>query len=242
MQATQATAAAAAALTAQDVRVTLGRRAVLSGASLAVAPGEVVGLIGPNGAGKSTLMRAVAGLQPMQGGAVTLGGALVEPKWGLARRARMGLGFIPQGSSTLRGLSVWENLKAVPGLSDAEAEAALSEVGLTDRADALAETLSGGERRRLEIGRALRLPGLVALLCDEPFAALDPPGVQAVSDLLRAAARRAVAVLVTDHQVRALLDLCGRLVALIDGHIHPIPDPRSPDASPWLARYLHTLP
>jgi lipopolysaccharide export system ATP-binding protein len=230
----------AVALTIHDARVTLGRRAVLSGASLEVRRGELVGLIGPNGAGKSTLMRAVAGLQRLDGGTIALGGAPLPARAGLAQRARLGLGFIPQGSSALRGLTVWENLKAVPDLSDADALAALAEVGLTARASALAETLSGGERRRLEVGRALRLPRLAALLCDEPFAALDPPGVQAVCDLLRAAARRAVGVLVTDHQVHALLGLCDRVVALLDGCIHPVP--QGPGASPWLARYLGTTP
>jgi lipopolysaccharide export system ATP-binding protein len=229
------------ALEVREARVILGRRAVLSGVSLGVGRGEVVGLIGPNGAGKSTLLRAVVGLQPLGGGEVALGGVVLAGGQGLAQRARMGLGFVPQGSCTLRGLTVWENLKAVPGLSDARAQQALEAIGLKDRAQALGQTLSGGERRRLEVGRALMLPGLVALLCDEPFAALDPLGVQAVAALLRQAARVGVGVLVTDHHVEALLALCDRVVVLVDGRAREVCEGEGEGGGlkgGWLARYL----
>lgn len=224
-------------LEAREVRAAIGRRTVLSGVSLGVTDGEIVGLIGPNGAGKSTLMKALVGLQALSGGEVVLDGQVLG-KEGLSERARRGLGYIPQGSCTLRGLSVWENLKAVPGASAEACEQMLDAVGLQALAGALGGTLSGGERRRLEIGRALLMRGLKVLLCDEPFAALDPSGVRAVAGLLRRAAQAGIGVLVTDHHIGALLGVCERVAVLVDGRVERCEASAVMQEGTWIKAYL----
>lgn len=197
-----------------------GRR-VLGGVSLDVCAGRCVGLVGPNGAGKTTLMTVLAGLVRPRSGAVWLCGRALGPREGLAQRARLGLGYLPQGPSVFARLTVWENLRAVPGATVARCESMLSRVGLVALREQPARLLSGGERRRLELGRLLLLEGLRVLLCDEPFAGLDPLGVEAVGGLLRevAAGPQGCGVLVTDHGVETLFGLCDEVAVLLDGRV-----------------------
>lgn len=214
-------------LEARAVAVRLGGRSVVRGVDLAVCAGEVLGLFGPSGAGKSTLMRALAGEEPLAAGAVSLGGVDVTamPLW---ERARRGLGYVPQTPSVLFDLSARDNLRvfaSVVGRTPADRKAAedrahtlAGRLGLAGRLEVLASQLSGGERRRLELARALVAAPRV-LLCDEPFAAIDPRGTEAVGRALRACADAGSAVLLSDHHVAAALPLCDRAALLLEGEL-----------------------
>ncbi len=209
-------------LTGRGLARRFGRRPVLAGLDLHIRPGEVVGLLGPNGAGKTTTFRLLAGLLRPHGGQVWLDGVDVT-RWPLWRRARGGLGYLPQQASIFRRLSVRANVEvglARRGLSRgarrAEADALLAQWGLAALADARGDRLSGGERRRVEIVRALAAQPRI-LLVDEPFAGLDPLAVGAVTAQLRALAGAGVGVLLTDHQVRQALEACDRVYILAGG-------------------------
>jgi lipopolysaccharide export system ATP-binding protein len=216
------------ALACEGLTVERGGRPLLRGVSLEVGPGEVLGVFGPSGAGKSTLFGALAGEIAIDAGRVRLGGVDVtrEPLW---RRARRGLGFLPQGPSVLFDLTVAENLAvfgAVTRGSAFDAARSAEDLGLADRWGVRASALSGGERRRLELARALSARPRV-LLCDEPFAAIDPHGAARVADRIRRLARdEGVAVLVADHHVAEALDLCDRAALLLGGELALT---RSPD-------------
>ncbi len=199
-----------------------GRRVVVHDLSLAVAPGEIVGLLGPNGAGKTTTFRMIAGLLRPHRGEVRLDGRDVSrrPLW---RRARAGLGYLPQQGSIFRRLTVAENVAAGMGHRPrgerrAAVEALLERFGLGALAAARGETLSGGERRRVELVRALAAEPRV-LLVDEPFAGLDPLAVAAVAEHLRYLAAGGLGVLLTDHDVRQALEVCARVYILADGQV-----------------------
>ena len=201
-----------------------GRRDLLRGLDLRVARGERLAVLGPNGAGKTTLFDALSGRLRVRGGTVALGRQEVT-RLPLHRRALLGLGYVPQEASAFADLSVRDNLVAAlaspagrrsPRRAGAVAEA-LERWGLEELADRQAAALSGGERRRLEVARALLVQPSVLLL-DEPFAGLDPVG--------RTALRRglsilpaAVALMVTDHAADDVLALCHRVVLLIDGAV-----------------------
>jgi lipopolysaccharide export system ATP-binding protein len=198
------------------------RRAVVHDLSLRVAPGEVVGLIGPNGAGKTTTFRMLAGLLRPHRGSVSLDGRDVTG-WPLWRLARRGLGYLPQGPTVFRRLSVAANVEV--GLRPRrlgaaerrhERDALLARFGLDALRDARGETLSGGERRRVEVVRALAA-GPRILLVDEPFAGLDPRSAAGVADALRDLGREGVGVLLTDHDVRQTLEACDRVYILNAG-------------------------
>lgn len=206
-----------AALTLRDVHVHRGGRAIVRGVSLQVEAGSVVGLLGPSGAGKSTLFRMLAGT--LEGsGSVELNGTSLDglPLW---RRARAGLGVMPQEPSVLFDLTVRENLAAFDDSLGAEArEARAKEVDLDARLGVRARDLSAGERRRLELLRATTHAPRV-LLCDEPFAGVDPKGAARLSALLRARADAGTAIVLADHHVEEALAICDRALLLLDGSV-----------------------
>src|SRR5215831_6380617 len=220
-------------LRAEGLVKTYRRRRVVDGVRLEVAPGEIVGLLGPNGAGKTTTFNMVVGLVPAEAGRVWLGGAELT---GLPihRRARAGLGYLPQEPSIFRRLTVRQNFLAVlelnPSLGRAaredRAQALLEEVRLTTVADQLGEQLSGGERRRSEIARSL-IPAPRFMLFDEPFAGVDPINV---GDLQRQIARlkeRGLGVLITDHNVQDTLRIVDRAYLIAQGQVIEEGTPRA---------------
>ena len=187
--------------------------------SLLAEPGEVVGILGPSGAGKSTLFKTLAGEVMADHGEVNFGDTNVT-RWPLWRRARCGMGYIPQSSSVLWRLTVRQNLKAfhkiVHGMPGDPAGMA-QDVGLQGRLDTNAGDLSAGERRCLEFARAV-VGRPKILICDEPFAGIDPLGAAHLGELLRTyAATEQTAVLIADHHVTAALKICSRAFLLLDG-------------------------
>ena len=196
-----------------------GRR-VLNDLSLSLERGEIVGLLGPNGAGKSTAIGLMAGQIPLKCGEVHLGETRLN---GLAlwERVRLGLGYLPQQSAVIRNCSVRENLLVaakVSGMSMADVDVQLDQAGLAAVADSRAGTLSGGERRRLEIARCMVTSPHV-LLMDEPFAGIDPVGIEGLQATVRSLAKSGLAVLITDHAVAATLRVCDRAIILDNGSV-----------------------
>jgi lipopolysaccharide export system ATP-binding protein len=199
-----------------------GRREVLKSLELTVGPGEVVGLLGPNGAGKTTAFRILMGFLGADGGEVRFLGADLSPL-PVHERARKGLGYLPQSASVLGGLSVADNVKVVleeRGFNDPQerTEKCLVRAGLSHLAGQRADTLSGGERRRLEIARLLALEPRVVLL-DEPFAGVDPLAAEDLRVRIRAMRDDGVGVLLTDHNVPETMRVCDRLHILVDGRV-----------------------
>jgi len=226
------------ALEAQGLVKAYKKRRVVDGVSFTVRPGEVVGLLGPNGAGKTTSFSMVVGLVQPDAGSVTLAGHELS---GLPmhRRARLGLGYLPQEASIFRKLTVRENLLAVleldASLSKAErlarADATIAEFGLGKVADSRGETLSGGERRRAEIARSL-LPRPRFMLFDEPFAGVDPINVAELQKEIAQLKHRGLGVLITDHNVHDTLRICDRAYILAAGQILEEGTPDAIAASP----------
>ena len=199
-------------------------RTVVRGVSLDVASGEVVGLLGPNGAGKTTTFYLVVGLTAPDSGRVTLDGEDVTTV-PMYVRARKGIGYLPQEPSIFRGLTVEQNLLAILETLDLNGAARrarvgelLAELSLTPLAKARAHTLSGGERRRVEITRALVLSPLFILL-DEPFAGIDPIAVTDIQAIIFHLKARGIGVLITDHNVRETLRITDRAYIVHDGAI-----------------------
>ena len=199
-------------------------RTVVRGVSLDVASGEVVGLLGPNGAGKTTTFYLVVGLTAPDSGRVTLDGEDVTTV-PMYVRARKGIGYLPQEPSIFRGLTVEQNLLAILETLDLNGAARrarvgelLAELSLTPLAKAQAHTLSGGERRRVEITRALVLSPLFILL-DEPFAGIDPIAVADIQAIIVHLKARGIGVLITDHNVRETLRITDRAYIVHDGAI-----------------------
>ncbi len=208
------------ALLVQGLHRRFGKTVALHDLSLRVAHGEIVGLLGPNGAGKTTAFQIIAGQLMPHHGIVSLEGKPLRqlPLW---RRARLGLGYCPQGTSLVPGLSVMQNIMlGLSQLSTSErrtsAEKLLGGFGILDLAKRQAGVLSGGERRRVELVRAFASKPAV-LLVDEPFAGLDPLAVESVSELLQIMARGGAGILFTDHDVRQSLALCHRVYILKNG-------------------------
>jgi len=232
------------ALRAVGIVVDLGGAAVLRDVTIDAAPGEVLGIFGPSGAGKSTLFRALAGEQPLRSGRVFLEGHDVTrlPLWA---RARRGLGYLPQTPSVLWDLTVAENLAVfqsiAPTPSGPTPEALAAELGLEGRLDVRAGSLSGGERRRLELARALSASPR-ALLCDEPFAAIDPLGASRVAARLRAFAAAGAAVIIADHHVAEALRLCHRAALLLEGEVAFVAEPAAFAADPLVRKHYVVLP
>ena len=244
-------APAPAAIESRGIRVARGDKMILRGVSMSAAPGEVLGVLGPSGAGKSTLFRALVGEVPIEDGKVFLRGTEVtrEPLW---ERARAGVAYVPQTPSVLWDLSVRENLRVYhrivhgggwPRRKRAGEDAAIDElaekVALTDRMEVRAGELSGGERRRLELARALTRPPKV-LVCDEPFAGVVPQQASRLGDMLRDLARdEHVAVLLSDHHVAEALRVCTRAVLLLDGQVAMEGTPEEFEEHPLVVgRYL----
>ena len=212
-------------LACQDLIKTYGMRRVVDEVTVRVGSGEVVGLLGPNGAGKTTTFRMIVGLIQPDHGTVLLDDRDLT---GLAmhRRARSGIGYLPQEPSIFRGLTVEENvlaiLEQVPRMGRRErrerARVLLDEFGLTERRRNLGHSLSGGERRRAEIARALA-PDPRFLLLDEPFAAIDPIAVSELQRIVGSLRDRGLGVLVTDHSVRETLRVTDRAYIIEEGQI-----------------------
>jgi lipopolysaccharide export system ATP-binding protein len=200
------------------------RRAVLHDVSLDVHRGEVVGLLGPNGAGKTTCFYSVMGLVKPDSGLIFLDGEDIT-ELPMYRRAILGLGYLPQETSIFRGLSVEENIQAVLEVAEPDShrrrerlEQLLGEFGLTGLRESPAMALSGGERRRCEIARALAAEPSIMLL-DEPFAGIDPISIADIRDLVRELKQRDIGVLITDHNVRETLDIVDRACIIYDGQV-----------------------
>jgi lipopolysaccharide export system ATP-binding protein len=200
------------------------RRTVLHDVSMSVRRGEVVGLLGPNGAGKTTSFYSVMGLVRPDAGRIILDGQDIT-HLPMYRRAILGLGYLPQETSIFRGLTVEQNILSVLEISepDADARAArleqlLGEFGLTGLRQSPAMALSGGERRRCEIARALAAAPSIMLL-DEPFAGIDPISISDIRDLVRDLKQRDIGVLITDHNVRETLEIVDRACIIYDGQV-----------------------
>jgi lipopolysaccharide export system ATP-binding protein len=213
-----------ATLHTSDLTKSYSGRTVVKGVNLDVTSGEVVGLLGPNGAGKTTTFSMVVGLTAPDTGRVLLDGADVtdDPMY---VRARKGIGYLPQEASIFRGLSVEDNITAILETLPLDAAARrarrtelLAELGLTPLAKAPAYTLSGGERRRVEITRALVVSPKFMLL-DEPFAGIDPIAVTDIQKIVSHLKDRGIGVLITDHNVRETLRITDRAYIVHDGAI-----------------------
>jgi lipopolysaccharide export system ATP-binding protein len=211
-------------LAAQNLMKQFRKRPVLRGVSVSVRRGEVVGLLGPNGAGKTTCFYIITGLIKADAGVIVLDGVDVtnQPMY---RRARLGIGYLPQEASVFRGLSVAENIRAVLEIVEpdrerrrVQLEALLKEFSISHLSEAPAVALSGGERRRVEIARALASrPNFILL--DEPFAGIDPIAVGDIRSLVAHLKDRGIGVLVTDHNVRETLDIVDRAYIIHEGKV-----------------------
>ncbi|MES9906295.1 MAG: LPS export ABC transporter ATP-binding protein [Sedimenticola sp.] len=201
------------------------QRAVVNGVSLSVAGGEVVGLLGPNGAGKTTCFYMIAGLIPSEGGNITIDGHSIT-SLPMHSRARLGLGYLAQEPSIFRKLSVKDNIMAIletrkelnRGQQQELCETLLFDFSISHLKGNLAMSLSGGERRRLEIARALAVEPRFILL-DEPFAGIDPISVKDIQNIIRELATRKIGVLITDHNVRETLGICERAYIINEGKV-----------------------
>jgi len=217
-------------LEARNLCKAYGDRTVVRDVSLEVAPGEVVGLLGPNGAGKTTTFYMVVGVEAPDQGSIRWWGKDITGM-PMHRRARKGIGYLPQESSVFRGLTVWENLMAlaehqpIPRREQkARCEMLMADFHLDKVRATLGMSLSGGERRRCEMARALVTDPKIMLL-DEPFAGVDPKSVMEIQSLIADLKARGIGVLITDHNVRETLQIADRAYILADGMIlkHGLP-------------------
>ncbi|PZQ62137.1 MAG: LPS export ABC transporter ATP-binding protein [Sphingomonas taxi] len=217
-------APAASGLQVVSIAKSYDKRVVLTDVSVSVGRGEVIGLLGPNGAGKTTCFYSVMGLVKPDSGRIMLDGDDITglPMY---RRAILGLGYLPQETSIFRGLTIEKNISTVLELAEPDARARaeklerlLDEFGLTRLRDAPAMALSGGERRRAEIARALAADPSIMLL-DEPFAGIDPISIADIRDLVCQLKERGIGVLITDHNVRETLDIVDRAYIIYDGKV-----------------------
>ena len=211
-------------LTVRSVVKSFKKRTVVRGVSLDVARGEAVGLLGPNGAGKTTVFYMITGLIPADVGTIKIDGRDVT-KLPMYRRARLGIGYLPQEASIFRGLTVEENILAVLEMVEPDKrerqkqlDALLEEFRIERLRKSPAMRLSGGERRRVEIARALATRPSFMLL-DEPFAGIDPIAVNDIRALVRHLTERGIGVLVTDHNVRETLELVSHAYIIHDGMV-----------------------
>jgi lipopolysaccharide export system ATP-binding protein len=202
-----------------------GRRRVVDGVDFEVDPGEIVGLLGPNGAGKTTTFRMACGMIDPDAGEVTLAGKDVT-KWPMYRRAKEGgMGYLAQESSVFRKLSVQKNLLGVMEmlgmnrkLRNHRADQLMEQFGISKLRKSRAMSLSGGERRRLEIARSLVSDPQIILL-DEPFTGIDPVTIDSIQAIIRDLRDRGIAILITDHQVRETLEITDRSYVIRSGQV-----------------------
>lgn len=200
-------------------------RQVVNGVSLEVAGGEVVGLLGPNGAGKTTCFYMMVGLIGSDAGSIRLDERDITGA-PMHVRARLGLGYLPQEASVFRKLTVAQNIVAIletlPGLTRAQraerCDVLLAELHIAHLRDSMGMSLSGGERRRLEIARALATEPCFILL-DEPFAGVDPISVMDIQAIIKQLTEKGIGVLITDHNVRETLGICGRAYIMSEGQV-----------------------
>jgi lipopolysaccharide export system ATP-binding protein len=199
-------------------------RAVVKGVSLRLCRGEVAGLLGPNGAGKTTTFYMITGLIPADYGAIYLDGENITAQ-PMYQRARMGVGYLPQETSIFRGMSVWENVMAVVELRQNDPKKArqtvtqlLEELHIEHLRNSPAVSLSGGERRRVEIARALASEPSFMLL-DEPFAGIDPLAIADIREVISYLKQRGIGILITDHNVRETLDIIDRASIIHAGEV-----------------------
>ncbi|WP_163990512.1 LPS export ABC transporter ATP-binding protein [Pyxidicoccus caerfyrddinensis] len=227
-----------AKLSAEGLEKTYRKRKVVGGVSFTVAPGEVVGLLGPNGAGKTTSFNMVVGLVTPDAGRVRVGDEDLT-HLPMHRRARRGVGYLPQEASVFRKLTVRDNFLSVLELQkgldkrtrEQRADALMEEFGLAHVAESLGETLSGGERRRAEIARSL-IPQPRFILFDEPFAGVDPINVGDLQRQIFLLRERGLGVLITDHNVQDTLGICDRAYIIAQGQILEEGTPAQIAASP----------
>jgi lipopolysaccharide export system ATP-binding protein len=230
MTAAATSSAAPGRLEASGLKKTYGTRTVVKDVHVAVQGGEVVGLLGPNGAGKTTSFYMIVGLVRADAGRISIGGRRVE-RLPIHQRSRLGLSYLPQEASIFRKLTVEENIRAVLELQfDAEGkpfrtprieqllDGLLNDLSIEQLRDNPAPSLSGGERRRVEIARALATQPRFILL-DEPFAGIDPIAVIEIQRIISFLKGRGIGVLITDHNVRETLGICDRAYIISDGAV-----------------------
>jgi lipopolysaccharide export system ATP-binding protein len=211
-------------LVIENLRKSYKARTVVQDISLTIKSGEVIGLLGPNGAGKTTSFYMMVGLVPLDSGRILLDGVDLS-RMPIHMRARMGLSYLPQEASIFRKLTVSENILAILQLQEIseeemqeKLESLLEELHITHIRDSAAVSLSGGERRRVEIARCLASDPSFVLL-DEPFAGIDPIAVIDIQQIVRFLSSRNIGVLITDHNVRETLGICDRAYIVNQGHV-----------------------
>jgi lipopolysaccharide export system ATP-binding protein len=229
-------------LVVEGLRKSYKRRPVVRDVSLSVRRGEAVGLLGPNGAGKTTVFYMITGLIAADSGRISLDGADIT-HLPMYRRARLGIGYLAQESSIFRGLTVEENIRAVLELTEgskqkreAKLRELLDEFSITHLRNSPAVALSGGERRRVEIARALAAEPEFMLL-DEPFAGIDPIAISDIRKLVRQLTSRGIGVLVTDHNVRETLELIDKALIIHEGEVLTEGTPEEIVSNPDVRRY-----
>lgn len=208
----------------ENLAKSYGRRAVVKNVSLSLKRGEVAGLLGPNGAGKTTCFYMITGLIKADHGRIMLDGEDIT-SFPMYQRARLGIGYLPQEASIFRGLSVRDNVAAVAEIVEPNkrrrvelVDELLEELHIDHLKDSPAMALSGGERRRAEIARALATQPSFMLL-DEPFAGIDPLAIADIRDLINYLKGRGIGILITDHNVRETLEICDRATIIHDGEV-----------------------
>lgn len=211
-------------LIVESLRKKYKSRTVVQDISLQLNSGEVVGLLGPNGAGKTTSFYMMVGLVPLDGGRILLDGKDLS-RMPIHQRARMGLAYLPQEPSIFRKMTVTENIQAILELQNMTAEqqkeqleSLMQELHITHIRNSMAVSLSGGERRRVEIARCLATNPSFILL-DEPFAGIDPIAVLDIQKIVRFLTERNIGVLITDHNVRETLGICDRAYIVNEGRV-----------------------
>ncbi len=211
-----------AVIRAVNLRKKFGRKEVVKSVNVKVERGEVVGLLGPNGAGKTTTFNMILGIVAPTSGKIYLDGVDIT-HMPVHRRAKLGITYLQQETSVFSGLTVWENLEVVLRFAgerdiDGRARELLEEFGLWNLRDQIADNLSGGEKRRLELARMMTLKPSFLLL-DEPFVGIDPKTVKDIQNMVRELKRRNLGVVITDHNVEELVEVVDRLYVMHKGEI-----------------------